>query len=112
MTLGPVSDLLSADLLAVDASQDRTDKSLSKVAAEFESLLLSEMLKSFREASSGGWRGESEDQAGATMMELAEQQLARTLAAQGGLGLQDLVVRGLGEADSGSGSTDPDSPSS
>jgi len=107
MMLGPVSDLLSADLHAVAIGQQSSGKNLKEVAAEFESLLLSEMLKSFREASSRGWLGESEGQAGATMTELAEQQLARTLASQGGLGLQDLVIRGLGEDGSGS---DPDSP--
>jgi len=74
---------------------DRDPAALRSVAAEFESLLLAQMLRSFREASESGWLGNAEDQAGATMTELAEYELARVLASQGGLGLADLIVHGL-----------------
>jgi Rod binding domain-containing protein len=67
-------------------------------AAQFESLLITQLLKSMREAGSGGWLGTGDDQAGATMMELAEEHLARVLASQGGLGLANLVVEGLDRA--------------
>ena len=96
MTLGPVSDLLSADQLARRAGQSDPDQGLPQAAAEFESLLVAQMLRSFREASSGGWLDESEaDGPGVTMMELAEQQFARTITSQGGLGLRELIVSGL-----------------
>jgi len=68
---------------------------LAEVAAEFESLMLTEILKSMRDASSGGWLGDGEDQSGSIMIEVAEQQLARALASQGGLGLADLVTSGF-----------------
>ena len=73
---------------------DDPDK-LKQVAAEFESLLLAQMLKSMREASSGGWLGGGDDAAGLTMVELAEQEFARVLASQGGFGLADLLRQGV-----------------
>jgi len=69
---------------------------LRKLAQEFEALLITQMLKTMRESSGESWLGTGEDQAGTTMVEVAEQQLARALAAQGGLGLADLVLSGLG----------------
>jgi len=95
MMLTPISELLNEGLRPDQVPHGGEDKRLRQVAAEFESLLLAQMLKSFREASAGGLLGEAKDQAGATMVELAEQQFARTLASQGGLGLGDLIVRGL-----------------
>ena len=64
-------------------------------AGQFEALLIGQMLRQVRESGSGGWMGEGEDQAGANMMGLAEEQLAQALASQGGLGLASLVARGL-----------------
>ncbi len=72
--------------------------SVKDAATQFEALLVGQLLKSMREAGSGGWLGTGEDQAGATMMELAEEHLARTLAAQGGLGLANMTVEGLNRA--------------
>jgi Rod binding domain-containing protein len=70
-------------------------RKIKDAAVEFESLLMGQLLKCIREAESEGWLGGGEDQAGATMMEVAEEHLARVLAAQGGLGLANLVVAGL-----------------
>jgi Rod binding domain-containing protein len=72
--------------------------SVSDAAAQFESLLIAQILKSMRGSGGDGWLGTGADQAGATMMEMAEEHLARVLAAQGGLGLASLVVEGLAEA--------------
>ena len=107
MTLGPVSDLLSADLLARPAGQSDPDQGLPRAASEFESLLVAQMLRSFREASSGGWLDESEkDGPGATMMEMAEQQFARAITSQGGLGLRELIVSGLSRPGAGASADD------
>jgi Rod binding domain-containing protein len=57
--------------------------------------MIGELLKSMRESGAGGWLGTGDDQAGAQAMELAEEQLAQTLAQQGGFGLARLVVTGL-----------------
>jgi Rod binding domain-containing protein len=68
---------------------------LKDAARQFESLLISQMMKSARESSSGGWGGENEDKAGDSMMDMAEQQLSQLLAAGGGLGLAKLVIQGI-----------------
>jgi Rod binding domain-containing protein len=67
---------------------------VAEAAGQFEALLIGQLLRSMREASEG-WLGTGEDQAGATMLEVAEEHLARVLSAQGGLGLASLVVKGL-----------------
>ncbi len=86
--------------LALEKGRDAdSPERIREVATEFESLLVAQMLKSMRESSDGGWLGDS-DQAGSTMVDMAEAQLARTIAAQGGLGLRDFLVKGLSPAKS------------
>ncbi len=63
-------------------------------ARQFEALLIGQILRSVRE-SEGSWLGNGRDSAGDCATELAEQQLASVLAAQGGLGLADLIAAGL-----------------
>ena len=48
-----------------------------------------------RSTDSGGWTGE-QDASASTMMDMAEQQLADMLGAQGGLGLAKMVMTQLG----------------
>jgi Rod binding domain-containing protein len=71
---------------------------IAEAARQFESLLISQLLKSTQEAGGAGWLGTGEDQAGAQALELAQEQFAQTLAKQGGLGLARLVVSGLRQA--------------
>jgi Rod binding domain-containing protein len=68
---------------------------LKDAAGKFEAMLIAQMLKSARKTDSGGWSGES-DLSTSSIMDLAEQQLADTLGAQGGLGLAQMVVTQLG----------------
>lgn len=75
---------------------------LQEAAQEFEALLLAQMLKAMREER--GWMGTGEDSTSASMLEIAEEHLARLMAAQGGLGLADLIEQGLGR-DKQSGTT-------
>ena len=70
-------------------------------ACQFESLLMGQLMKSMRESNSG-WLGDDEDQAASTATEMAEEQFAKALARQGGLGLANMVVSGL-QAKGGSG---------
>jgi Rod binding domain-containing protein len=94
--LVPVAEIWAGRLARLkEAGRPDDPELLRQAAAEFESLLVAEMLKSAREASSGGWLGAGEEKAGATMVDLAEQQLAQALAAAGGLGLASLIVEGL-----------------
>jgi peptidoglycan hydrolase FlgJ len=68
---------------------------IRNAAQQFESLLLGQILKTARESSSGGWSGSGEDSASETAMDIAEQQFAQVLASGGGLGLANLIVKGL-----------------
>lgn len=66
-------------------------------AQQFESLMISEMLKSAREAGSGsGWLGTGdEEEAGQNMLDMGEQEVANVMAKAGGLGLQKVILQGL-----------------
>ncbi|MCS7314549.1 MAG: hypothetical protein NZ554_03675 [Bryobacteraceae bacterium] len=67
---------------------------LVQAVADFESLLVAQLLKAARGA--GGWMGTGEDQTAASMLEIAEEHLAAVIAASGGLGLKNLLLEGLG----------------
>jgi Rod binding domain-containing protein len=67
-----------------------------EAAERFEALMIGQLIKSAR--GGGGWLDSGEDQAGSTMMEVAEENLAQVLASQGGMGLANMVVQGLERA--------------
>jgi Rod binding domain-containing protein len=70
-------------------------RNLKEAASQFEALLISQMLKSVHESGESGWLGTGDDQAGASMGELAEEHFAQALAAQGGMGVAKMVVKSL-----------------
>jgi flagellar protein FlgJ len=83
----------------IAAASDRTSADKAKLkdaAGKFEAMLIAQMLKSARKTDSGGWSGEA-DQSTSSMMDMAEQQLADMLGAQGGLGIARMVVTQLGQ---------------
>jgi Rod binding domain-containing protein len=84
-----------ANFLPAMGTGDLQPKNAKEAAGQFEALLLAQMLKSMHEAGEGGWLGTGEDQAGSSMMEMAEEHLAQVLASQGGLGLARMVAQGL-----------------
>ena len=91
---------LSTPMMSSSAStapHKKTDspRRIAEAAKQFEALLIAQLLKTVRDGGAGGWLGTGEDQAGAQTMEIAEEQFARSLAEQGGLGLARLVVTGL-----------------
>lgn len=77
--------------------EGRTDqpRDLAESAQQFESLLIEQMLRSMREAEGKGWMGGGSDQAGASLMEYAEQEMSRVIAAGGGFGLAKMVRESL-----------------
>lgn len=94
--LAPVAEIWTERLARLkEAGKQDDPELLRQAAAEFEAILVAELLKSSRGDSSEGWLGSGEEKAGATMVELAEQQLAQALAVGGGLGLAALVLQGL-----------------
>lgn len=78
------------------AGSKDTPEKIQKAAADFEALLIAQMLKSARE-SGGGMTGDAdeEDETNSPMVELGEQQLAQTLSSSGGLGIAKMVIAGL-----------------
>jgi Rod binding domain-containing protein len=77
-----------------NAAPAASSAKLKDSARQFEALMIGQMLKSARE-SGGSWFGGGEDEASSTATGMAEEQLAQTLAASGGLGLTSMVLKGL-----------------
>lgn len=73
------------------------DKKLQASAQQFESLLITQMLRSMRESGSG-WLGTGEDTTSAPAIEMAEEQFAQAMASQGALGLAAMVQANLNAA--------------
>lgn len=65
-------------------------------AKDFEALLLGQMLRSAREEGSG-WLGTDNDDADSAAFSLGEDQLAKAMAAGGGLGLSKVIAAGLAQ---------------
>lgn len=89
MTITP-----AASPAAPQTAHQDTPAKVHDAAQQFEALLLGEMLKTVRQGSSS-FLGAGEDQAGSMAMDVAMEQFAGALAAQGGLGLSGLVAKGL-----------------
>lgn len=96
-SLGDVGSLGSLTNFAQSGSkaQKDTPESIAKAASQFEALLLGQLLKSAREGENESWMGTDANDAGSTLMEMSEQQLASTLAQNGGLGLAKMIDKGL-----------------
>src|SRR5579871_4095241 len=80
----------------VDPLSPKAEEDPAKVksaATQFEALLISQMLKSMRDAE-GGWLGTGDD-AASSAMEYGQEIFAQALANSGGLGLASLIVKGL-----------------
>ena len=81
---------------AAGLAQRQPGNDSSKVtgaAKDFEALLLGQILKSAH--GDGGWLGTDDDDAGEAAVGLGEEQLARTMASSGGLGLSKLIESGI-----------------
>jgi len=76
--------------------KDDPDKVLN-AAKQFESLLISQMMKSMQDAE-GGWLGTGEDQSGSAAMEYGQEAFAQAMSVSGGLGLAKMVAAGLDRA--------------
>ena len=78
---------------ATPAPKDNPAK-VQDAARQFEALLIGQMMKSMRD-SEGGWMGTDEDDASSSAMEYAQEMFAESLTAGGGLGLANMVAKGL-----------------
>jgi Rod binding domain-containing protein len=84
-----------------------TPEAIAKAATQFEALLIGEVMKSAREADGSGWGDTDEEEAGSTLMEVSEQQMAQALAASGGLGLAKMISAGLSRTAGSAASAPP-----
>jgi Rod binding domain-containing protein len=66
---------------------------ITQAAQQFEALLIGQILHSAH-ASDGGWLG-SDDSSGSCATDFAEEQLANTIAQQGGFGLAKMISQEL-----------------
>lgn len=85
---------VSAVVLSVTQSPDSAQQrsKLADAASQFEALLIGGMLKSARESETEGCLGAGGDGANETALSMAEEQLAQSMSARGGLGLAKVIV--------------------
>jgi flagellar protein FlgJ len=86
-----ISSVLTAG--AAGTAKADTPNKVHDAAQQFEALLMGQLLRSARQSGSG-WLG-GEDSSAECATDYAEQQFAAVLAQQGGLGLANLIVKGL-----------------
>jgi Rod binding domain-containing protein len=99
-------DAMSARQPANPNNPNNPDDKIAGAARDFEALLLGQILKTVHEG--GGWLGTGDDDAGEAAVGLGEEQLAKTMAASGGLGLSKLIAAGLRNEKSAANSTPAD----
>ena len=85
--------------LQPDSKKDSPEQ-IHHAAQEFESLLLSQILRSAH-GEDEGWLGTGDDQTASSAMGIAEEQLAQAISARGGLGLSGLIEQGLTKSTNG-----------
>ena len=100
MTIDPIAT-------GLPLSQTPGKKDAKQTASDFEALMIGQMLKSAR-SDSKGWFGTGEDSSSASLIDLAEDQIARVLAEGGGLGLGKFIEGAL-SSEGGSQKTQADS---
>ncbi len=86
----------SAALPASAATTTKADtpEKVRDAAQQFEALLIGQILRSARQSGSA-WFSDGEDPSGEVATDYAEQQFAAVLAQNGGLGLADMIAKGL-----------------
>lgn len=96
MQTGLTQPLSFSDTTALVKPKAKDDpKKVADAAKQFESLLISQVLKIARESTGDGWLGTGEDDAAESAMDLGQDYFARTIAQQGGFGLARMIMQGL-----------------
>jgi Rod binding domain-containing protein len=102
----PISAIMAAADAATPVKHDDPQK-LRKAAQDFESLLISQIFKSVRESEHDSALSGEKDETSDIAMGMAEEQFARAMAARGGLGLANMVVKAQESRDGAKTNTDP-----
>lgn len=92
MPITATTPLLSS---AIDLLPRQKPSKIHEAARQFEALMIGEMLKSVREASSEGWLGSGGSEASDSALGMAEGQFATAIANGGGIGLAHMIERSL-----------------
>ena len=90
-----VSSLSPMPLLGAEGKSKDSPEKVKGAAEQFEALMIGQLLKTSREATSSGWLGTGDDGPGQISMDMAEQQLAATMAKSGGFGLTNTITKEL-----------------
>ena len=90
MEIAPLSQFLRTD---------QPPSNVNQAAAQFEALLVSQILKAARPAGGESWLGAGSDASAAPAIEFAEEQLAAALCARGGLGLAAMIAQAMQPSD-------------
>jgi Rod binding domain-containing protein len=80
--------------LASGGAKDSPEK-IKDAATQFEALLIGQILKTVHDEQDGGWLGTGDDKTSESATGLADDYFARALASRGGLGLAQVVTKGL-----------------
>jgi Rod binding domain-containing protein len=83
--------------IAPSPQKTDTPQKTHDAAAQFESLLVGQILKSAH-GDDGGWLGSGEDQTAGPAMQMADEYFAQAITAHGGLGLAKMISSGLDKA--------------
>ena len=94
MEIGATAPLLASPA-ELTPNPKQTPSKIHAAAQQFESLMIGELLKSVREASSDGWLGSGGSDASDSALGMAEGQLATAIANGGGIGLAAMIERSL-----------------
>ena len=100
MSVNLITPNIASDIGTGTSSKKPDKAALEKAARQFEAFVLTKMLQSARENNPGGLMGDGGDQASNTISGMAEEHFAQALAAKGGLGLAQMVTKGLIAAES------------
>jgi peptidoglycan hydrolase FlgJ len=82
------------------ASESFKPKNIEQAAQQFEAMFVTQMLESAKESNGEGALSGSGDAASDTWQGMANQQFAKLLTANGGLGLAKMIVSQLATKDS------------
>ena len=85
----------SASIDALGKVRPKDDPArIVSAAKQFEALLIGQMMKSMHDAD-GGWLGTGDDESASSAMEYGQEIFAQSMAQSGGLGLANLIAKGL-----------------
>lgn len=104
LSLGTSLPSIMANTASLSGGKKDDPQKIHHAAQQFESLLISQILKGAHPDESEGWLGTGDDEAASSAMGIAEEQFAQALSARGGLGLATLIEKGLTKSTNGTDS--------